>query len=124
MRRLLVLVSAAGLLACAEPKKGLPIQEALPNLPLPPAAEMLSREGGEDAIQIRFHSSVDVAGIAAYYRDLLGKPPWRLVSDTPGADGTITLYAEQEGPPIWVTIRKTPEGTGSLIELAGAKVKK
>ncbi len=124
MRRLIVIVAGYGLLACAEPKKEIPLQDVLPNIPLPPAAEVLSREGGEDAVQLRFRSSFSPEQVAAYYRGVLGKPPWRLISDTPGADGTITMYAEQEGPPLWVTIRKADGATGSFVDLAGARLKK
>jgi hypothetical protein len=124
MRRLFVLVAGCGLLACSAPKKEVPLRDALPNLPLPPSAQVLSREAGEDAMQVRFRSDLEPDQVAIYYRALLGKPPWRLTSDTPGADGTITLYAEQDGPSLWVTIRKAEGAPGSLVVLAGARDKK
>jgi hypothetical protein len=45
------------------------------------------------------------------------------VSDTKSADGTISLYAERNGPPLWVNIRKDPEGNGTLMTIAGAVIK-
>jgi hypothetical protein len=124
MRRLILVAVGLGLLACAEPpKKQAQVGETLPNLPLPPQGEVISREGGEDALKFRFRSDVPPEPMVAYYRSVLGKPPWRLVSDTPSPDGSVTLYAEQEGPSIWVTIRKADGAAGSFIDIAGAKTK-
>ncbi len=124
MRRLILVALGLGLMACAEPpKKQAQVGETLPNLPLPPNGEVISREGGEDALKFRFRSDVPPEPMLQYYRDVLGKPPWRLVSDTPAPDGSVTLYAEQEGPSIWVTIRKADGAAGSFVDIAGAKTK-
>lgn len=124
MRRLLLVALGLGLMACAEPpKKQAQVGETLPNLPLPPNGEVISREGGEDALKFRFKSDVAPEPMLAYYRSVLGKPPWRLVSDTPSPDGAVTLYAEQNGPSIWVTIRKADGAPGSFVDIAGAKAK-
>jgi hypothetical protein len=84
---------------------------------------VVSREGGEDAIKVRFRSSLQPDQIAAYYREVLSKAPWRLVSDAREQDGGIALYAEQDGPPLWVTIRKAEGASGTFVDLAGAKTK-
>ncbi len=111
-----------GLLACTEPKQPAKLSEALPNIPLPPASQLLSREGGEDAIKLRFHSDEAPDEVAKYYRTVLGKAPWKLISDEKMADGSLTLYAEQKGPSLWVTVRKADSSAaGSVVELAGAK---
>ncbi len=122
MRRLFLVALALGLVACAEPpKKQAQVGETLPNLPLPPGGEVVSREGGEDALKIRFRSDIAPDQLVAYYRGVLGKPPWRLVSDTPSPDGAVTLYAEQDGPSIWVTVRKAEGAAGTFVDIAGAK---
>lgn len=111
-------------MACADPpRKQADVGETLPNLPLPPNAEVISREGGEDALKFRFKSDMDPDRLANYYRGVLSKAPWRLVSDSPAADGSLTLYAEQNGPSIWVTIRKADGAAGSFVDIAGAKAK-
>lgn len=110
-------------LACSEPKKMPEIGETIPNLPLPPSAEVLSREGGDDALKLQFRSSSAPDEVASYYRAILSKAPWNLVSDNTQPDGTIALYAEQAGPPLWVTIRKADGASGTIVDLAGAKVK-
>ncbi len=118
----------AGLLllvaACSEPRKFPQVGETIPNLPIPPSSQLLSREGGDDALKLRFRSADPPENVAIYYRNVLSKAPWNLVSDNTQPDGTITLYAEQEGPPLWVSIRKADGATGSYVDLAGAKVKK
>jgi hypothetical protein len=125
MRRAIFIALGVGLLACAEPpRKQAGVGETLPTLPLPPNAELISREGGEDALKFRFRSDATPDALVAYYREVLGKPPWRLVGDTPSPDGSVTLYAEQDGPPIWVTVRKADGAPGSFVDIAGAKTKK
>jgi hypothetical protein len=119
---MILAIVATGLLACSEPRPTAKMKDALPNLPLPPSSQVLSREGGEDAISIRFHSDEAPDMVAGYYRLVLGKAPWKLVSDEKMADGSLTLYAEQKGPSLWVTIRKADSvAAGSIVELAGAK---
>lgn len=110
------------LAGCSEPRKEPKLSETLPNLPAPPNSDVISREGGEDALKIRFRSSLQPDQVAAYYREVLSNTPWRLVSDTREQDGGIALYAEQDGPPIWVTIRKADGAEGTYVDLAGAKV--
>jgi hypothetical protein len=124
MRRPLLLVLALGLTACGDAKHQVSVAEALPTLLVPPQSTVLSREGGEEALKVRFRSEQSPDQIAAYYRYALSKAPWNLVSDTPDAEGAIALYAERpDGPPIWVTIRKAEGAAGSFVDLAGAKTK-
>ena len=123
MRKPLVLATLLLLAACSKPPKEPALGEAIPNLPVPPSAAVVSREGGEDAIKIRFRSTDTPEKVAAYYRELLSNPPWRLVSDTRQQDGGVALYAEQDGPPLWVTIRKADGSEGTYVDLAGARVK-
>lgn len=96
------------------------MSEAMPNLPLPPRAAVVSRSGSADAIEITFKSSYAPDSMAAYYRRVLTNGEWSLVNDNRAPDGTITLYAERNGPPLWVTIRKDPESNGTIMTLGGA----
>lgn len=122
MRKSLVLFVFLLAAACSEPKKHeASVFDVLPIIPTPPASQVIGREGGEDAVKIRFRSSMDADSVADYYRRVLAERPWRLVSDVKAADGTITLYAEQDGPPLWVSIRRASGSAGSFIDLAGAK---
>ncbi len=121
MRLLRPLVLTLVLAACSEPKKQVDISEAIPNLPLPPAGELISKEGGEDALKLHFRSTGSPADVADYYRNVLSRPPWSLVSDVTAPDGVISFYAEQAGPSLWVTVRKADGAAGSFVDIAGAK---
>ena len=49
---------------------------------------------------------------------------WRLVSDMKKPDGSVVLYAEQDGPPLWVRIWAPATAPAPWCELAGAVVAK
>ncbi len=117
----LVLVAAS----CRdEPPKIPRINEALPQMPLPPDPGFVSKSGSTDALQIVVRTPLTPAQTLAFYRDTLGKAPWHLVSDEAIPDSGRALYAERDGPPLWVTIKPLPGGTGSIVSLSGAVVKK
>jgi hypothetical protein len=125
--RLCFSVACALLFACgSEPRTPQPPDAfaVFPNLPLPPEAQFVSRAGGEDALQITLLSPTGVDRVTEYYRDMLSRGSWRLVSDLKKPDGSVVLYAEQDGPPIWVRIWPTSDSAGTMVELAGAVVAK
>jgi hypothetical protein len=114
----------AGLvLACgSEPRspKSPEFGAAFPNLPLPPEPELVSQTGSADALQLTLHSPAEVDRILDYYRSILSTGNWRLVSDIKNRDGSVALYAEQDGPPMWVRIWKPKGQSGTMIQLTGA----
>ena len=95
-----------------------------PHLPLPPGAKFVSRAGSADALQITLFSPAAAGAVTEYYRDVLSKGKWRLIGDLKKPDGAVVLYAEQDGPPMWVRIWPTSDGAGTMVELAGALVGK
>ena len=115
------------LLACgSEPRTSKPPQppdfgKAFSNLPLPPNPEYVSQAGSSDALQISVHSPADINQVTEHYREVLSSENWRLVSDRTNPDGSTVLYAEQNGPPLWVRIWKPARG-GTMVELTGAVV--
>jgi hypothetical protein len=96
------------------------VQDVFPTLPLPPAASMVSREGGPEGLKLTLKSHVRPATVEAYYRETLSKDGWRLVSDSRDAEGAVVLLAEQNGRPLWVRIQSTDDSVAALVELAGA----
>ena len=121
--RWILLCAALG--ACADkPPKSPTLSEALPNVPLPPDASFVGRSGGSDALQLTVRSPDAVDAVAAYYRQLLSKSPWRLVNDAKDAEGAVVLFAQQDGPPLWVRIRTAEDGKGTLVDISGAVVPK
>jgi hypothetical protein len=91
---------------------------------MPPEAQFVSRAGSEDALQITMFSPTPAATVVEYYRTELSRGKWRLVGDAKKADGSVLLYAEQDGPPMWVRIWPTTDGAGTMVELAGAVIGK
>jgi hypothetical protein len=111
------------LLACgSEPRPPKPpdFAKAFSHLPLPPDPEFVSRGGSEDALQITVRSPADVARVTDYYRNTLSQGNWRLVSDIKNSDGSTALYAEHDGPPLWVRIWKPTDQPGTMVQLTGA----
>ena len=114
------------LLACgSDPRSSAPtppdVTKAFSNLPLPPEPELVSRAGSSDALQLTVFSPADFDQVTEYYRRVLSGEHWRLVSDRKNPDGSIVLYAEQKGPPLWVRIWKLGD-RGTMVELTGAVV--
>lgn len=97
-----------------------PFGKAFSDLPLPPNPEMVSRAGSADALQITVRTPVDVGRVTEYYRNALSRGNWRLVSDIKSPDGSTALYAEHDGPPLWVRIWKQSDGPGTMVQLTGA----
>jgi hypothetical protein len=108
----------------APPTKSPSTFTVFPNLPLPPGARFVSRSGSSDALQITMFSPNEAAQVVEYYRDVLSKGKWRLISDQKKPDGTIILYAEQDGPPIWISVWPTTDSAGTMVQLAGAVLAK
>lgn len=127
LQRLLCLLCAL-LLACgsdpAPPAKSPSTFTVFPNLPLPPGAKFVSRSGSSDALQITMSSPSEASEVVKYYRDVLSKGRWRLVSDQKRPDGKVMLYAEQDGPPIWVSVWPTTDSAGTMVQLAGGVLAK
>ncbi len=121
-------VACALVLGCGSesppPAKSPDTFTVFPNLPLPPGAKFVSRAGSADALQITLFSPSQAAAVTDYYRGVLSKGKWRLVSDTKKPDGSVVLYAEQDGPPLWVSLWPTSDGAGTMVQLAGAVIEK
>ena len=120
----IVLAVSLVLAACGREDAPKPpkLSEVLPNVPLPPQATFVSRSGGADALQLTVRSPARADVVASYYRQLFKKEGWRLVNDAKDQEGAVVFFAEQDGPPIWVRIRKADDGRGSLVDIAGARV--
>jgi hypothetical protein len=118
-----LLLLCVGVAACGDKApKTASLHDALPFIPLPPQATFVSRSGGPDALQITLRSPAKADDITAYYRSLLQKGGWHLVSDGKDKDGATVLFAEKKGPPLWIRVQPAEDGNGSLVQLMGAVV--
>jgi hypothetical protein len=98
--------------------------QVFPNLPLPPDPQLVERSNSKDALQLTLRSASDIGLVTDFYRDALSRGKWRLVSDVKSPDGSTSLYAEQDGPPLWVRIWKSEDQPGTMVQLTGAIVGK
>jgi hypothetical protein len=118
-----LLVLCAGLAACGDSApKTASLHDAMPFVPLPPGATFVQRSGGPDALQITMRSPAKADEVSAYYRGVLQKNGWRLVSDQTDKDGATVLFAEKKGPPLWIRVQQAEDGNGTLVQLSGAVV--
>jgi hypothetical protein len=120
-------VACLVLVACgSEPRAPKPpaLGAAFSHLPLPPEPELVSQTGSADALQLTLRSPAKFADVTEYYRNILSTGNWRLVSDTRGGDGSVALYAEQNGPPMWVRIWQAKDRGGTMVQLTGAVIAK
>jgi hypothetical protein len=118
---LALLVLALG--ACKDaPQSQATTSSALPYLPIPPQATVISRATSPNAVQISFHSGATPSEVLDYYRKSLPSTGWSLESDSEDAEGAYALYAVKSGHPIWIRISQTPGMPGSVISLNGAVV--
>ncbi len=124
--RIRVCLALLALAACKDEEPPPPVMaeasKVFPNLPLPPQASVVSRDGSAEALKITLMSRAKVKDIEAYYREVLSEDGWRLVNDARDREGATVLLAERDGPPLWVRIRSTDDSAATLVELAGAIV--
>jgi hypothetical protein len=115
-------LAVLALIGCRDkPPQMAKVSEVFPNLPLPPAASLVSREGSADALKLTLMAKARPDVVEAYYRDALSsRNGWQLVSDTRDAEGAVVLLAKQNGPPLWVRIQSTDDSVMTKVELAGA----
>jgi hypothetical protein len=110
------------LVACKDrPPEMAKISDVFPNLPVPPRATVVSRDGSPEALKLTLMSNAKPSEVESYYREVLtSKHGWRLVGDSRDAEGAVVLLAEQDGPPLWVRIQSTEDSVATVVELAGA----
>ncbi len=96
--------------------------DALPFLPFPPQAAVVSRTGSKDAVQITFSSKSTPSEVLNYYRVTLPQGGWSIESDTEDAVGARALYLLKNGHPMWIRVSQAPGMPGTIVEVSGAVV--
>jgi hypothetical protein len=84
-----------------------------------PRSAVVSIAAGPEAAQAAFTTPAAVEHVAAWYRETLRLNGWELKSDRRMAGGSIVLYAERGGRPLWITLQGNVGGPGTSYTLVG-----
>ena len=119
---LFVVASLALIAACVakdDTHKPVRTPPVLAGVPIPDVARVVDTAGTADAARVVLTIAWPLDSVAAFYRRELPKAGFRIVGDL--ADSTrIDLYAQREGPPLWVQVRPARQGSGSEFTIIGA----
>ncbi len=118
----LVLLCAA-VFACERP--GSPEQtrrlagQALQGTLAYPRSTVVSVSAGEEAAQLVLSSPDSVAVVAKWFVRALGLNNWDVQRNMTDQNGTVTIYAEQNKRPLWLTLRPNVGGPGTTYTMVG-----
>jgi hypothetical protein len=122
-KSLMLLLAVAALAGCDRPDEGLRARQlasrALRNMVAYPQSSLISVKAGDDAAELVLSSPASVPQIVAWYRETLRVNKWELKSERVRHD-TVTLYAERQGEPVWITLRPNAGAPGTTYSLVGA----
>ena len=99
------------------------LHEAMHGVLAYPRSSLVSMTSGSDAGQLELVSPDPVDTVAHWFRLALPMNGWQLQSDAKGADGTVSLYAQQGTRPLWITLKPNVAAPGTTYTLIGAVVK-
>lgn len=86
-----------------------------------PGSAVVNFGAGEDAAELVLTTPASPADVVRWYREVLQAQKWNLRSEAHDREGTVTVYAERSGRPLW--IRVSPAGSGTRYVLIGAEVR-
>ena len=91
----------------------------LAGVPLYTGSRVLDTTGTSDAAMLTVSVPARPDSVAAFYRRELVGGGWRIVGDRQ-EDGGVDLFAERDGPPLWVQVRPGRLVGSSRVTLIGA----
>ena len=118
-----VVFVVAALLACERP--GGPEQtrrlagRALQGTLAYPRSTVVSVSAGDEAAQLVLTSPDSVDVVARWFVNALGMNKWDVKRNIKDQSGTITIYAEQNKGPLWLTLRANVGGPGTTYTMIG-----
>jgi hypothetical protein len=123
MRSILVTLVVLGLVGCDRPKEPdarQVVSRALRGTLSYPQSSIVSYSAGTGAAELQLASGAPVERIVSWYRQALPMNGWELKNEGKDREGALSIYAEKEGRPLWITLRPTPNGQGTTYTLIGA----
>jgi len=122
-RTIALLLIATAVLACERP--GGPEHtrriagQALQGTLAYPRSMMVSVSAGEEAAQLVLSSPDSVAVVSKWFLRALPMNNWEVKRTLSDANGTVTIYAEQNKRPLWLTLRPNVGGPGTTYTMIG-----
>jgi hypothetical protein len=80
---------------------------------------MVSVSAGEEAAQLVMSSPDSVQVVSRWFVRALGMNNWDIKRNIADANGTVTIYAEQNKRPLWLTLRPNVGGPGTTYTMIG-----
>jgi hypothetical protein len=87
-----------------------------------PRSQVVSVASGTDAALVELSTAASSDAVAAWYRQTLRLNGWDLKSDGRLPDGGVTIYAEKDKRPLWITLHPGVGEPGTRYNLIGAQV--
>ena len=84
-----------------------------------PRSTMVSVSAGDEAAQLVMSSPDSVEVIARWFVRVLGMNNWEVKRNLTDRSGTVTIYAEQNTRPLWLTLRPNVGGPGTTYTMIG-----
>ena len=118
-----VVLCCAALIACERPGGAEATRRAagraLEGTLAYPRSTMVSVSAGEEAAQLVMSSPDSVAAVARWFVQALSQNNWDVKRTVTDRTGTVTIYAEQDKRPLWLTLRPNAGGPGTTYTMIG-----
>src|SRR2546428_3153001 len=112
-----LLVGLILLASCERPGEGTADRalaaQALKDVLAFPSSAVVSVSAGADAAQAAFTTPAPLETVAEWYRVNLKLNDWVVQGDQAMPDGSLAIYAERRGKPLWITLRRNSGGPGT-----------
>jgi hypothetical protein len=84
-----------------------------------PRSSMVSVSAGDEAAQLVMSSPDSVKDVAAWFLRTLPLNHWDVKRTVRDRSGTVTIYAERDKRPLWLTLRPNVGGPGTTYTMIG-----
>ena len=93
--------------------------QALQNVLAYPQSSLVSVSSGNEAAEMMLSSPAPVRAIVAWYLEVLPLNKWKIKTSTQDRAGNVSIYAERNTRPLWITIQPNAGGSGTTYRLVG-----
>ncbi len=85
-----------------------------------PNSTIINLAAGTDAAEVTLTTVDPIERVAGWFREALPLNGWQLRNEGKGAGGAVSIYAEKNGRPLWLTLTPNSGGPGTTYTLIGA----